>query len=48
MYRTLRYQLSESTWWIGGIDLSTKSYRLLLKNGCYAIHEIYYDKEGES
>jgi hypothetical protein len=27
--------------------LSTWKYRVILKNGRYAIHEVYYDEEGE-
>jgi hypothetical protein len=27
--------------------LNTWNYRVIVKNGRYAIHEVYYDKEGE-
>lgn len=27
--------------------LSTHCYRVILKNGRYAIHEVFYDEEGE-
>ena len=27
--------------------LSTSNYRVILKNGRYAIHEVYYDEEAE-
>jgi hypothetical protein len=33
---------------IGGVALSMWNYRVILKNGHYVIHEVYYyDEEGE-
>ena len=32
---------------LGGITLSTWKYRVILKHGRYAIHEVFYDAEGE-
>ncbi len=36
-----------ATRYLGGIAPSTLKYRVILKNGKYAIHEAFYDEEGE-
>ena len=35
------------SWQPGSATLSTRNYRVILKNGQYAIHEVYYDEQGE-
>lgn len=36
-----------ATGWLGGIALITWKYRVILKHGRCAIHEVFYDEHGE-
>ena len=47
MLRDLLFcQLQDGSSWLGDAALSTWKYRVILKDGKYAIHEVFYGEEG--